>query len=163
MAVEAIIRLLMPDDAYRLINGLANLSAISRSRRFFFDKRTFTSQELHDFTNCNYDHLALVAAVITSPEAEPEPVAVARCIRRKDDHSTGELAVTVEDAWQMRGIGTLLLRSLSPAVQGIGICRWHAVFTKDNIGIRKLLFKMGTVEGEELIYGNICEVFLRLT
>jgi protein lysine acetyltransferase len=65
-------------------------------------------------------------------------VADARFIRDEDDSGSAEVALTVADAYQGRGIGTLLLVALAVAARVDGIKRFHARVLSDNPPARAL-------------------------
>lgn len=65
-------------------------------------------------------------------------VADARFIRDKDDLASAEVALTVADAYQGRGIGTLLLGALAVAARVDGIERFHGRVLSDNPPARAL-------------------------
>ena len=65
-------------------------------------------------------------------------VADARFIRHEDDLASAEVALTVADAYQGRGIGTLLLGALAVAARVDGIERFHARVFSDNPRARAL-------------------------
>ena len=65
-------------------------------------------------------------------------IADARFIRDEDDLASAEVALTVADAYQGRGIGTLLLGALAVAARADGIERFHARALSDNPPARAL-------------------------
>ncbi len=65
-------------------------------------------------------------------------IADARFIRDEDDLASAEVALTVADAFQGRGIGTLLLGALAVAARIDGIERFHASVLSDNPPARAL-------------------------
>jgi CRP-like cAMP-binding protein len=65
-------------------------------------------------------------------------VADARFIRDKDDLASAEVALTVADAFQGRGIGTLLIGALAVAARVDGIEHFHARTFSDNPSARAL-------------------------
>ena len=65
-------------------------------------------------------------------------VADARFIRDEDDPASAEVALTVADAYQGRGIGTLLLGALAVAARVDGIERFHGRVLSDNPPARAL-------------------------
>ena len=73
---------------------------------------------------------------------------IARYIRDADDPQTAEVAVTVVDDWQGRGLGTELLAELTDRARPAGICRFTALAAADNAAIARLLRKAdGSVVG----------------
>ena len=98
-----LVRALCPDDAPALAEGFEQLSEASRYRRFFTAKPHLSEQSLAFLTAIDHhDHEALVAVEPDSGQL----LGVARFIRdpREPDHA--EVAVTVADSWQRRGLGT---------------------------------------------------------
>ncbi|OBH17564.1 MULTISPECIES: GNAT family N-acetyltransferase [unclassified Mycobacterium] len=65
-------------------------------------------------------------------------VADARFVRDQDDPASAEVALTVADGYQGRGIGTLLLGALAVAARVDGIKRFHARVLSDNPPARAL-------------------------
>ena len=75
--------------------------------------------------------------VVTDGVAGPV-VADARFVRDQDDRASAEVALTVADGYQGRGIGTLLLGALALAARIDGIRRFHARVLSDNPPARAL-------------------------
>jgi protein lysine acetyltransferase len=75
---------------------------------------------------------------VVTAGAEGPVIADARFIRDEDDPSSAEVALTVADAYQGRGIGTLLLVALAVAARVDGIRRFHAQVLSDNPPARVL-------------------------
>lgn len=75
---------------------------------------------------------------VVTDGVEGPVVADARFIRDEDDPSSAEVALTVADAYQDRGIGTLLLGALAVAARVDGIKRFHARVLADNSPARVL-------------------------
>ncbi|OCB38085.1 acetyltransferase [Mycobacterium malmoense] len=75
--------------------------------------------------------------VVTDGVAGPV-VADARFVRDQDDPASAEVALTVADGYQGRGIGTLLLGALAVAARVDGIKRFHARVLSDNPPARVL-------------------------
>ena len=82
---------------------------------------------------------------------------VARYVRDAEDPDAAEIAVTIVDDWQGRGLGTELLARLSGRARAEGICRFTALVADDSVAMAGLLRKMsaslvgrspGTVEYE---------------
>ena len=75
--------------------------------------------------------------VVTDGVAGPV-VADARFVRDQGDRASAEVALTVADGYQGRGIGTLLLGALAVAARIDGIRRFHARVLSDNPPARAL-------------------------
>src|SRR6202008_3621924 len=59
-------------------------------------------------------------------------VGIARYIRDADDPQAAEIAVTIVDEWQGRGLGTELLSRLSDLARQAGIRRFTALVSAEN-------------------------------
>jgi RimJ/RimL family protein N-acetyltransferase len=151
---KVLIRQVQPADAPLLADGFARLSPQSRRMRFLARKDQLSAAELRYFTDIDHhDHEALGAL----DQADGRGVGVARYIRDADDPHAAEIAVTIVDDWQGRGLGTELLARLSARARREGICRFTALVAEDNMAMAGLLRKMsaslagrspGTVEYE---------------
>jgi RimJ/RimL family protein N-acetyltransferase len=134
-----LIRPVRGTDAPLLADGFARLSARSRRMRFLGSKTTLSAAELRYLTEVDhYDHEALGAL---SPAGE-RGVGIARYIRDPDDPRAAEIAVTIADDWQGRGLGTELLARLSDRARQAGIGRFTATVAADNAAMTRLLWKM---------------------
>jgi RimJ/RimL family protein N-acetyltransferase len=135
-----LIRQVRGTDAPLLADGFARLSARSRRMRFLTSKTTLSAAELRYFTEVDHhDHEALGAL---SP-ADGCGVGIARFIRDLGDPRAAEIAVTIADDWQGRGLGAELLARLSDRAREAGICRFTATVSADNVAMTGLLWKMG--------------------
>jgi len=131
------IRTIRPDDKHLLSDGLARLSSESRYKRFLAPKHRFTLDELRYLTEVDgIDHVAYVALRGDAPK---ELVAVGRLVRSKSHPQAAEIAVTVCDEWQRRGIGTLLGDHLAMAARDRGIRYLTATMAADNYAAHRLL------------------------
>lgn len=135
-----LIRQVRGTDAPLLADGFARLSARSRRMRFLGTKTTLSAAELRYLTEVDHhDHEALGAL---SPAGE-RGVGIARYIRDPGDPGAAEIAVTIADDWQGRGLGTELLTWLSDRARQAGIGRFTATVSADNVAMTRLLWKMG--------------------
>jgi RimJ/RimL family protein N-acetyltransferase len=129
-----------PSDAARLAEGFALLSDESRRLRFLGSKAQLTAAEVRYLTEVDHhDHEALVAV------AEPtgRGLGVARYIRDPRDPQAAELAITVIDEWQCRGLGTALLQRLIGRAGQEGIRRFTATVAAENTAVEDLLHAAG--------------------
>jgi RimJ/RimL family protein N-acetyltransferase len=151
---KVVIRQVQPADAPLLADGFARLSPQSRQMRFLTRKDQLSAAELSYFTDVDHhDHEALGAL---NP-ADGRGVGIARYIRHAEDRQAAEIAVTIADDWQGRGLGTELLIRLSRRARAEGIYRFTALVAADNTAMARLLRNMsadlagrspGTVEYE---------------
>jgi RimJ/RimL family protein N-acetyltransferase len=142
-----LIRQVRGTDAPLLADGFARLSARSRQLRFLGPKKMLSAAELRYLTDVDHhDHEAIGAL---SP-AEGRGVGVARYIRDADDPRVAEIAVTIADDWQGRGLGGELLARLSDRARQAGIRCFTATVSADNVAMTGLLWKMGaTLAGRD--------------
>ena len=137
---EVLIRQVHHDDAPLLAAGFARLSAESRSLRFLTVKSKLSPAELRYFTEVDHhDHEAIGAV----DQVDGCCLGVARYIRHPDDPQAAEVAVTVIDDWQGRGLGTELLSQLADRAHQEGIRRFTALVAVDNAGVAGLLKSIG--------------------
>lgn len=123
-------------DAPLLAEGFERLSAKSRLTRFLSPKKQLSARELRYFTDVDHhDHEALGAISIEDGRG----VGIARYVRDTDDPQAAEIAVTIVDEWQGRGLGTLLLTQLSKRARQEGISRFNALVADGNEPVLKLL------------------------
>jgi GNAT superfamily N-acetyltransferase len=155
---ELVIRPLTPADAPELRRGLEHLSPRSRHRRFLGTPPHIGPSELRYLTDVDHhDHEALGA----SDRRTGAGIAVARYIREQGGDSA-EIAVTVDDAWQGRGVGSVLLARLADRARAEGIRRFTGLMLAENAPMRALFAQLGEPEIENLGDGTIeASVLLR--
>jgi protein lysine acetyltransferase len=78
----------------------------------------------------------------------PEIVGECRFVRLADRRDTADLAVTVVDAWQGRGLGSALLERLSERALEVGIEDFTAEVLAENQTMLAILPSLGRVETE---------------
>lgn len=107
-----LVRPLLYGDRLQLAEGLRRLSPAARRQRFFTEQGELSEEELEYLTNIDFkDHRAWAAFLLEEPGLPG--VGVARWIRDPTDPTRAEVAVTVLDEHQGRGIGTLLITLLA--------------------------------------------------
>jgi RimJ/RimL family protein N-acetyltransferase len=126
-------------EAALLIDGFARLSVQSRWFRFLTAKPQLTAHEVRYFTDVDHhDHEALAALSCRGGHG----VGIARYVRSVADPMAAEVAVTVVDDWQRRGVGTALLARLAERALDEGIRRFTALVSEDNEAVIRLLRRM---------------------
>jgi acetate---CoA ligase (ADP-forming) len=135
------VRAIRPDDKQRLLGLFQRQSPETIHYRFFGAKAVLTDEELHYFTELDFErHVGLVAVRGSGPDEQLLGVArYIRCERNGDDGvPRAEFAVAVADADQGRGVGTLLLEHLARIAQHSGI----GAFEADVLGDNQRMFDM---------------------
>ena len=136
---RVIIRPGLPSDRDVLVKAFDRLSPESRYRRFFAPVKAMSGRLLDHLTSIDYvDHFAW-AAISADPGPEPVGVGVSRYIRMPDDPAAAEMAVTVVDDWQGRGLGRILLDALVLEALENGIIRFEGDVLVENRPMRELL------------------------
>jgi RimJ/RimL family protein N-acetyltransferase len=139
---RALVRPITTGDGTAVNAAFERLSDHSRTMRFFVYKKRLTSTELQYFTDVDHvDHEALVA---TAPDTG-EILAIVRYVRLPSDSRAAEVAVTVADEWQGRGLGTVLLSRLADRAREQGIRRFEAQALSENRRVFGLLAKLGAL------------------
>jgi GNAT superfamily N-acetyltransferase len=116
-------------DRDLLLRGFAHLSPESRYRRFLTPMGRLGEKTLRYLTEIDHhDHEAIVAL----DERGDEGIGVARYVRDPMRPDTAEVAVTVVDEWQGRGLGTLLLDAISVRARQEGIRTFTALMLASN-------------------------------
>ena len=136
-------RPIRPDDAPRLIALYEHLSGDTRYQRFFSVMRRLPPDWASFLATVDYARrFALVAEAPGDPDTL---VAVAR-YEPAGEPDTAEVAFVVQDAWQGRGLGTLLFGTLLEAAAGNGIRRFRAWVLADNRRMLGLIAHLGEVQ-----------------
>ncbi len=156
---RVVVRRLTPADAPQLADAFARLSAESRRLRFLTAKPSLSQSELRYLTEVDgHRHEALCAIDPDSGEG----VAVARFVRDERDPSRAEVAITVADVWQRRGLGKLLLSRLADRARQEGIHRFTALLTTENRSMRILLAHLDSPAHLNRVAGEIAEYEIEL-
>jgi RimJ/RimL family protein N-acetyltransferase len=139
------VRPVRPGDVSALARAYAKLSEDSRYRRFFTAMPELSERILHAAAEVDHEnHEALVALPLLSREIVGE----CRFVRLADRPDTADLAVTVADDWQGRGLGFALLARLSARALEAGIVYFTAEILAENRTMLAMLPKLGNVETE---------------
>ncbi len=133
------LRPVLPGDSERTVHGHIQFSSETLYRRFM-TPRLPTPALLHYLSEVDYvDHFVWVMT------DGSDPVADARFVRDENDPKLAEIAFTVADAYQGRGIGTFLIGALSVAAKVDGIERFSARMLSDNAPMRAIMDRHGAV------------------
>ncbi len=146
---QVLVRPLQLSDRHELEIGYEHLSAEARRFRFFAAPSRLSDADLDYLTNLDYrDHFAWAAFAIDE-QGQPG-IGVARYIRDPTHPNRAEVAVTVLDDYQHRGLGTLLLEMLAEHARRNGITTFVSHILWDNRELLEALAAAGArIEPEE--------------
>jgi CRP-like cAMP-binding protein len=133
------LRPVLPGDRERTVQGHVQFSSETLYRRFM-SARLPTKALMQYLAEVDYvDHFVWVVT------DGGDPVADARFVRDENDPTVAEVAFTVGDAYQGRGIGSFLICALSVAAQVGGVERFTARMLSDNVPMRTIMDHYGAV------------------
>jgi GNAT superfamily N-acetyltransferase len=117
-------------------NLFYNLSQQTIYYRFMSAMKRIPRKQLEDFVFV--DHRHEVAIVGTVPEASGEEIIAVGRYYLDPKSNTAEVAFTVQDDWQRKGIGTFLLQCLARIARRNGIKGFTAEVLAENVGMQKV-------------------------
>lgn len=137
---QLLLRPIEPGDREALASGFDRLSDESRYRRFFSPLTRLSETDLRYLTDVDHaDHEAIIGFDPESGEA----VGVARYVR-SEDPLVAEVAVTVVDGWQGRGVATKILEELVRRARTNGVERFVALILSENDAAIELFQQLST-------------------
>ena len=134
------VRALRPTDEGDMLAALEQTSMQSLQRRFFTPKRHFSDKERAFFMEIDFKkHVALV--VLTGEAGQQAIVGGGRYVVTEPGQA--ELAFVVIDAWQGRGIGSILMRHLIGLAREAGLHELTAEVLPENASMLRVFGKAG--------------------
>ena len=145
---RALIWELLPSDREAVREGFETLSEETRFHRFLAAVPHLTDTMLDHLVDQvdGVDHVAL-ALVVVDDDGKGVPAGVARMIRYSDRRDAADVAVTVLDEWQRKGVATALLDELMRR-RPAGVTRLVTTVTADNAGSLAMLRRLGPTVAE---------------
>lgn len=151
------LRPIRPEDQDRLIAFYDRLSRHTAYQRFFAVMRRLPPDWARFLANVDYERrLALIAE--HGPPDALELIGVAR-YEPTDQVDTAEIAFVIQDRWQNRGLGTLMLDALLTAADARGIRRFRAYVLAGNARMIDLLVRFMDVQ-ERITQSGVTELLL---
>lgn len=136
-------RPLRPSDRAKLLRAFEHFSPESRYRRFFSPTKQLSPALLDRLLDLDGENrLAIGAELLRMGWFAGAGLGVARFTRLADSRHLAELAVSIVDEMQGRGLGTLLVRELAAAARARGIRRFIAWVQPDNEPMKALIAKL---------------------
>ena len=132
------LRPVYPGDQYALVRGEPLLSVKTRYQRFLGAVH-MTPALARYLAEVDYvDHFAWVAV-----DSTDVPVGGASYVRSASDRALADISFLIEDEFQGRGLGTLLMGALAIAARRNGISRFCADVLAENAPMRAILAHAG--------------------
>jgi len=141
---EVVIRTVRAEDKDGFARGFEQLSGEAIYRRFFSHKKQLSEEELKTATEIDFVRvIALVAEIVK--DGEKKLIGACRYVAIDDNDTPrrAEVAFTVLDAWQGKGLGKILFRHLSDIGRDRGVEKFEAVVLSENRGMAKVFTSTG--------------------
>lgn len=136
---RVLLRPLLPSDRETVAVAVRDLSLKSRQRRFFSAGQP--SELVIDYL-VEIDYVDHFAWLVVDARAPVDAWGAVRYIRQEDRPARAELALTVTDAHQGRGLGGLMLGAIGAAASVAGIDQFTGSLQSDNTQMRSVLLKV---------------------
>lgn len=134
-----LLRPLRAEDQHYLAEGLERLSAGTRLSRFFTPIAHLSEQQLAYLSGVDQEHHVAWGAMAATGEG----LGVGRYARLASEPEVAEIAVTVVDEAQRRGLGSLLLGILYLSAQAHGVRSFRAIVLPENRELVRWLCDLG--------------------
>jgi RimJ/RimL family protein N-acetyltransferase/acyl CoA:acetate/3-ketoacid CoA transferase beta subunit len=119
-----------PTDEPALAEMLYSLSEESVQRRYMTRTKTFPHKDVQQLTNIDYaSDLAIVGAV---PGVSGEEIVAIAQYFLNPETQAAEVAFLVQDEWQKKGMGTVLLDYITQVAKQRGVKRFYAKVLPNN-------------------------------
>jgi acetyltransferase len=136
-----VVRPIGSEDAEREQAFVRGLSPESRYFRFMNTMRELSAGVLEQFTHPDPTREIALVALVGAPPAQAQ-VGVARCVRSSEGCGA-EFAIVVADAWQGKGLGSLLMRELMSAAHAAGVRQLEGWVLATNHAMLDLMLALG--------------------
>ncbi len=156
-----LIRPLRPDDLERELRFIRGLSQQTLYQRMQYSARDVSAGEAERLLELDYVNSMAIAAIDGAAGAD-EIVGVSR-YARIEGTPRAECAIVVADAWQGRGLGTELMRSLAHAARSRGILALVGLSLAENRRIGAWARQFGCPASTEPNSGGLLQVTLDLS
>ena len=138
---RVLLRPIRPEDAEAEKRFISRLSPRTSYLRFHAPIRELTMERLVRYTQIDYDReMAFVAIDTTDELHEIRGISRYTC---NPDGKTAEFGVIVEDAWQGRGVGHVLMQAIEETARARGLTELIGLVLKDNDEMGELMRKRG--------------------
>ncbi|MHC5184359.1 MAG: GNAT family N-acetyltransferase, partial [Planctomycetota bacterium] len=139
---EIFFRPVKPTDESALSEMLYSLSTDSVKKRYFTHTKTFPHKDVQKLTNIDYDQNLAIVAVVPGPEGTEEIVAIAQYFLDPKTQ-VAEVAFIVQDEWQDKGMGAVLLDYLTTTAKDHGVKTFYATVLPINKAMLSIFYNSG--------------------
>jgi len=144
-----LLRPIRPEDAEAERRFVGRLSPQTLYMRLHAPVRELSLEQLIRFTQIDYDReMAFVAVQVDAADGASEIRAVARYARMADGERA-EFAVTVEDSWQRRGLGQVMMDALEKCARARGLGQMVGYVLSENDSMRRFMMTRSYVPHAE--------------
>jgi GNAT superfamily N-acetyltransferase len=135
------VRSIRADDTLMEGEFVHNLSLETKHYRFFCGVKELLPAELKGL--CTVDGRSSMAFVATVPrDGHETQIGVSRYVSSSKE-DVREMAVTIADEWQHKGLGLLLVNHLTTYAKSHGVKQLYSVDLADNSAMRELARELG--------------------
>jgi acyl-CoA hydrolase/RimJ/RimL family protein N-acetyltransferase len=138
---QIVCRPIHPTDEPRMRDLFYKLSDASRYYRFMGHLKRVPRSQIEDFVYI--DHRTEVCVVGVLPSASGDEIIAVGNYYLDPKTNKAEVAFTVADAWQRRGIGTFMLKHLTRMARRNGISGFTAEVLAENKGMQTVFNRSG--------------------
>ncbi len=150
------IRAQQPGDREGVRAAVRRASTETLYHRFFAVKRKFSEQEAHFFLDIDFVHHVVLVAVTNE---DGQPTIIGGCRYVVIEPGRAEVAFSVIDDYQRKGLGTALMRHLAAIAREAGLSELVADVLADNTPMLKV-FKRSGLTMTESLHGSVIHVAL---
>ncbi len=139
---EIFFRPVKPTDEAALSEMLYSLSAESVKKRYFTHTKTFPHKDVQKLTNVDYEQNLAIVAVVPGTEGSEEIVGISQYFLDPKTQMA-EVAFIVQDEWQDKGMGSVLLDYLTRIAVDRGVKKFYATVLPINKSMLSLFYNSG--------------------
>jgi acyl-CoA hydrolase/RimJ/RimL family protein N-acetyltransferase len=156
---QVFVRPIRPDDEPEMREMFYDFSEQTKYLRYHAALKTMPHNKLQVFCTVDYDtEMAIIA--LTGKPGQEQVVGVGRYMRDAEGRSA-EVAFTVSDSFQRKGLGTYFFERLVEIGREKGIQTFHAYVLVENSGMLKIFHRSGLVV-ETHNEGDVVRVVMNL-
>jgi acyl-CoA hydrolase/GNAT superfamily N-acetyltransferase len=156
---EIFVRPIRPDDEPLMREMFYKFSEQTKYLRYHAALKAMPHNKMQVFCTIDYDtEMALIG--LSGPAGGEQVVGVARYLTDAEKQ-TAEVAFTVQDTWQRRGLGSYFFNRLVQIARERGVHAFYAYVLVENSGMLKIFHRSGMVV-ETQQDGDVVRVMMRL-